>query len=863
MTLKIPQNGRFPPQIRDVQDNPNGLHADFKLSADGDEIGLFANIDSNIILVDSIEFPKQDGDVSYGRFPDGKDAWRYFGMPTPRSANIGAYAGFVSDVEFSAKRGFYESPISVTLACDTEGASIFYTLDGSEPGIPEGRGVTGLPYAGPIPIDKTTTLRAVARKGTTWKPSEVETHTYIYIADVKTQSPNGEKPGPDWPPQGSTNGQVINYGMDPDVVNDPSYSHLIDDALLAIPSISIVTDLKHLFNPVTGIYVNPDKEGKAWERPASVELINPDGSKGFQINTGLRIRGGYSRKKDNPKHAFRLLFGTEYGGKLEFPLFEDEGADDFWNVDLRCSQNYSWSDRNSAENTAVREVYSRDAQGATGHLYTRSRAYHLYVNGHYWGLFQTQERSEASFAESYMGGDSDDYDVMKANRPSREMWPTDGDSNAYRRFYDAAMAGFTSNVAYYKVQGMNPDGTVNPNYGKMLDVDNLIDFMIVEYYTGDRDGPGSRFGNKPNNIYCIFNRENPTGWKFLHHDNEHTLGVSNSEINMVTPFTTAGAQWAFFNPHWLHERLAQQNADYRMHFADHVYKHFFNGGLLTQSVVQSMLNRRIDEIDLAIIAESARWGDAKRSSPFTRNDHWNPEISELLSIYVPGRANVVLNQLKSVGWYPDTAAPTMSRLGGNYATPMEVELTAPAGTIYYTTDGSDPRAPGGNPSAPAAVYSTPIHIAVSTVLKARARAGNEWSPLAETVYAIGPVAESLRISELMYHPVNWGDPEDPNREFVELTNIGNEPINLNLVRFTNGIDFTFPNMELGPGEYVLVVRNEAAFLEHYQGASGIIAGEYIGRLNNSQLQIQRWLVQADRRSGIHAHHKRYERQRFV
>ncbi len=84
--------------------------------------------------------------------------------------------------------------------------------------------------------------------------------------------------------------------------------------------------------------------GKEWERAASLELLNPDGSEGFQMNCGIRIRGGWSRHYDNPKHAFRFIFRTEYGeGKLKYPLFGNEGVDEFDNIDLRTSQNYSWS----------------------------------------------------------------------------------------------------------------------------------------------------------------------------------------------------------------------------------------------------------------------------------------------------------------------------------------------------------------------------------------------------------------------------------------------------------------------------------------------------------------------------------------
>ncbi|MBN2269174.1 MAG: lamin tail domain-containing protein [Sedimentisphaerales bacterium] len=824
----------------DVGDNPNGLHADFQLSIGGEEIGLFteSRIDGQIILVDSIEFSAQESDISYGRYPDGSKTWRWFTSPSPGWANTGGYADFVSEVEFSHERGFYDSAIHVTLACDSEGAAIYYTTNGEEPGVPSGRTVTGTFYTGPITIDKTTCLRAMARI-TGWKPTDVVTQTYVFIGDVKTQSSGGQAPGAEWPLPGRLNNQIIDYGMDPDVVNNYTYRDLIDDALLAIPSISIVTDLKNLFSVTTGIYVHPGNDGADWERPASVELINPDGSEDFQINCGLRIRGGYSRSTDNPKHAFRLFFGTEYGGKLEFPLFGDEGVDEFWNVDLRCSQNYSWSFNGSAENTAVREVFSRDLQGEMGHYYTRSRAYHLYLNGQYWGLFQTQERSEASYASSYMGGEKDDYDVMKVDTSGYVMWPTDGDNVAYRRLYDAAMAGFTNNTAYYRAQGMNPDGTINPSYERMLDVDDLIDFMIIEYYTGDRDGPGSRFVNRPNNTYCIYSRVNPDGWKSFQHDNEHTLGVSSSETNMVSPLTTAGSQFQYFNPHWLHERLAGQNADYRMRFADHVYKHFFNGGLLTPSVCQARISKRVAEIEMAIIAESARWGDAKQASPFTRDTHWRPEINDLLYNYIPPRTDVVLAQLKSAGWYPIINPPSLSKTDSHVSSAFDLVLSAPGNTIYYTDDGSDPRSPGGAVSSSAKLYIGPIHIAVSTIIKARAwTSSSVWSALREAAYAVGPVAENLRITEMMYHPLDWGDPEDPNREFIELTNIGSESINLNLVHFTNGIDFTFGNIELGPREYVLVVRNQAAFEAYYQGTSGIIAGEYSGRLDNGGEHVE-------------------------
>ena len=124
----------------------------------------------------------------------------------------------------------------------------------------------------------------------------------------------------------------------------------------------------------------------SWERPASLELIDPQDGGQFQINAGLRIRGGFSRSGNNPKHAFRAFFRDEYGDKkLAHALFGEEGVDEFDNIDFRTAQNYSWSFQGDSRNTLLREVFSRDTQMSMGRPYTRSRHYHLYLNGQYWG----------------------------------------------------------------------------------------------------------------------------------------------------------------------------------------------------------------------------------------------------------------------------------------------------------------------------------------------------------------------------------------------------------------------------------------------------------------------------------------------
>jgi hypothetical protein len=154
------------------------------------------------------------------------------------------------------------------------------------------------------------------------------------------------------------------------------------------------------------------------------------------------------------------------------------------------------------------------------------------------------------------------------------------------------------------------------------------------------------------------------------------------------------------------------------------------------------------------------------------------------------------------------------------------------------TVGKGGTSSGGGVSPTAVRYDGPLTFAKSTHIKARALSASAWSALNEATYAVGPVAESLRITEIMYHPQETGDPNDPNEEFIELKNIGTETINLNLVKFTNGVDFTFPNVQLAAGEYLVVVKSLAAFTAAHPGFSGVIAGQYAGSLDNEGERIE-------------------------
>jgi len=765
---------------------------------------------------------------------------------------------------FSVTRGFYSAPFDLEITTKNQDP-ILYTLDGSDPRTSPRAQRATTPFLLRInPLDFSQRDRSpgvIVRAAHANRPlAKIATHTYLFVDRIRHLSTDGQAPGPLWAPP-DNEGQRIDYGLDPEIINDARYSEQIEEAFLAIPTFSISTATENIFSREKGIYLNATKRGAAWERPASVELLYPNGDEGFQIDAGLRIRGGYSRNDFNPKHAFRLFFRSEYGdAKLKYPLFGDEGAQSFDKIDLRTSQNYAWSNgpNNGHLNIMNRDVFSRDTQRDMQRPYTRSNYYHLYLNGTYWGLFQTQERAEAAYAATYFGGERADYDVVKVD-PANFRWvieATDGDLASWRRVYELTQQGFESNTNYYRLQGKNSDGSRNRAYDVMVDIDNLIDYMLIIFYGGNFDAPVSKFlGNKkPNNFFAIYDRRGEAGFRFFVHDAEHTLltatfAMSNGiEENRVHIGTLSGRErmavdgFENFHPQWLHHRLSA-HADYRARFAEHVQRHFFDGGALTQEALRTRFLHRASQIEKAIIAESARWGDAHVETPHTQRD-WRRGIDHLLDNYFPLRGDIVLAQLRDADLYPTLHRASFSASNGpitqpvhNVTTETRIKIENPntSGQIIYTLDGSDPRHADGHPSQTSRIATPTTSIAVqgTSVLKARILRGGEttrWSTLRQLTLEVETNFLDLRISEVHYNPLPSDDYASQDLEFIELYNAGSEPINLSFLSFSDGINYSFPAASsLAPGRFFVLAAHGRAFAQRY-GKQPF--GEFSGQLNN-------------------------------
>ena len=761
--------------------------------------------------------------------------------------------------KISVERGFYKKPFDAVISTGVDGMSIYFTLDGSDPATSQFARILQSPAK--VRIDPQlfqgrgrtpgVVLRARA-KSDQYDFSPIATCTYLFIDKMDNQT---SSPGHDWPYY-DVNGQFIDLQMDGRILTDPLYANLIDDAFLEVPTISIATDNYNLFDADSGIYVNAMGRGLDWERPTSIELINPDGSDGFQIDAGLRIRGGYSRNYFFRKHAFRFFFRAEYGeAKLDFPLFGEEGSGSFDKIDLRCAQNYSWSKggNEAPHYTFTRDVFSRDVQGQMNHEYTRSRYYHLYINGLYWGLYQSQERSEARFAADYMGGLPEDYDVVKRAGEGNSIEATDGNLDTWKEIWDMCVIGFASNTDYYKIQGLNESGVRDPNLKVLLDVDNLIDYMNIIFYTGNYDAPVSAFMNNKgsNNFYAVYNRNSDRGFTFFAHDNEHTLlvdpinmslGINENRVNIGSLRGNNKMEvpsFFQFHPQWLHFKLSQ-NTEYRQRFSDRSFQQYFNGGIFTPERSAKIFKTRTLEIDTAVIAESARWGDVDYNILRTKVD-WNLAVDKINNGFFPFRTDIVIKQLQDEGLLSKINAPVFKFAGNeildqgiqlNAGDALEISNPNTSGTISYTIDGSDPRLVNGGVSSTSANggQTTQISVLQTCIVKARIFDNGTWSSMHTINLSVETRLNGLQITEINYNPLANGEVSGGEFEFIELKNSGITPVNLTAAMFADGIKYNFTNETiLGPGEFMVLASNADMFNQRY---GFLPAGEYEGQLDN-------------------------------
>jgi hypothetical protein len=348
------------------------------------------------------------------------------------------------------------------------------------------------------------------------------------------------------------------------------------------------------------------------------------------------------------------------------------------------------------------------------------------------------------------------------------------------------------------------------------------------------------------------NRVNPgTGFQFFTWDQEiawdgrfrdRTDNQPNYQVDIPN---TPGQLYLF---------LRRESPEFRLRFADRVQKHMFNDGAMSVAATQERWQARVDQIEAAMIGESARWGDAREGEvvnvpptttiPLLTVNHWRTYTDAVHNNYIPQSHPQTITRFTADGLFPGVGAPQFSQFGGEVPDGFNLTMSTTSGgaTIWYTTNGQDPRLLGGAVnSGSATAYSGGVTIEGNTTIKARTLVGSTWSALTEATFVVTPEGGGIVISEINYHPYDVTaaeaaaipDVAEDDFEFIEIRNTHpTETINLMNMSLAGGLAFTFGSVSLGPGQYALVVENVAAFTARY-GAGHNILGTWDGGLGNS------------------------------
>jgi hypothetical protein len=678
----------------DEEPNEGPLHANIKLSADGEDILLS---DTNGVLIDSITFGPQTPNISYQRYPDAKDNWQFASTPTPGAHNNPAYLGEVNEVEFSHTRGFYDTSFNLTMSCTTPGATIYYTTNGSAPVVGEANSPKSISYTAPITISSSKSLRAAAVK-TGWRPSATTTHTYIFGASTAIKAM-----------------PLVS------LVGDPNQTFFEPSGVMAIVGGSYSGGVWQ--SGGAGTYNNPLQRGL--EKPVSLEIIDPQTSADLQIDCGIRVHGSdytrprYTRGNDwstcwvswwpqwnSNKFSFNLYFRSDYSidNRLECLLFPfTPEVVRFGSIVLRAGHNDSCT-------PFVKDEWMRRLFKEMGGVQETGTFANLYINGQFKAYYNPTGRADDDFYKEWYGTDND-FDVIT------QSGVRDGDSAAFDSLVNYASTHNLANTDYY-------------NYvaGK-LDVTMFVDYLVLQIYSSNFDWPGNNWtvyreradGSKFR--FSVWDAEGIETWVA---ENHMDVNAFEDLPNWTSPTGLNHLPW---DPISRIYRALKANSYFKQLFADRIHKHFRNGGILTKDHLLAKWWEVFGEVS-PVLAETSHY-----------------PVRFIPDTFIPNREAPILAVFEQQGLFNRAqSAPVfyvngVYKFGGDVSSGDTFTITDPCsvGNIYYTLDGSDPRVPFTGAISPGAThYSGSFTLNESSVLKARTykTTGAKWSALNEAVYTL-------------------------------------------------------------------------------------------------------------------------------
>ena len=550
------------------------LHTNFKITSGGEAVVLSTPAG---VLVNNSPAMASLQNMSIGRSPNGTGNFLFFAVPTPNAANTTpSYSEALTPPVFSHSSGFVTAGFTLTISTTVPGASIIYTLDGSEPKSTNLGGTTysyknqypeifgqvsgplltnsfqTLNYTGPISIaDRSALPNKLANISTTYNadPSVYMPDNPIYkgtVVRAKVIKP------------GALDSQTItrSYFVSPLGVNR-----------FSLPVISISIDENKFFDYNNGIYVagvdfetwraanptlnadweedagNYSRSGIANEKVGNLSyLVN--GTEVLNQDAGFRIHGGISRSYQ--LKSLNVYARSEYGkNSFDYPFFNDLNADNFSSFVLRNSggdfRNTMFRD---ALNQAILKSFRPDKEAYQPTV--------SFVNGEFWGILNLRDRYSSDYFNRTYNASAVDY--LEGNGQVQE-----GDNVKYTQlmnYLSANSLATPANYDYIKTQ---------------VDPENFADYYIGNIFMLNEDWLNNNVNfwrNKvaANNLGAAYGLDGRWRWAF--HDMDNTMSYVFGDINANNLAIANSFGTASYNPEWSTRlfRKMLENTEFKNYF---------------------------------------------------------------------------------------------------------------------------------------------------------------------------------------------------------------------------------------------------------------------------------------------------------
>ncbi|RUM65160.1 MAG: hypothetical protein DSZ05_06605 [Sulfurospirillum sp.] len=384
---------------------------------------------------------------------------------------------------------------------------------------------------------------------------------------------------------------------------------------IALPVVSIVIDDKYLNDDTIGIYTigingkKPQDCGdefadkanfmQKWERPAHMTLFEKNKKAVLSQDIGLKVAGECSRIY--AQKSFQLKTDSKYGKKgFKYQVFPDKNIKKFARLKLRnAGQDYL--------KTHMRDILATEIAKGLHIAYEAYRPAVTFVNGQYWGIYNLREKMGKDYIKENFG-------EKKINLIEDDLIVKEGSSVSYEEEV----------LDYLKNHSLASDAAYNYIASK-IDIENYIDYMIVNLYIANADWPGT------NLIYWKPKKEG-TKWRWILHDMDYGFALDSEHPVTYNALAAATAQngqdWP--NPEWstLLFRKLLENPGFKAQF-----KNRFNT-LLDTTFASAHVKQIIDRVSGMFASQMSRhiekWNanDPLNYAIYSKAD-WDQEIGKL------------------------------------------------------------------------------------------------------------------------------------------------------------------------------------------------------------------------------------------